>query len=89
MPQKKLLKATFTNERILIMKSDATNALYDKSRFGTPLGNGKLQLSLLEALYLIEKSSLIVVDGRNHEIDPDKFIKKAKKGLGHASKPFI
>lgn len=79
MPQRKQLKAVFTNEQILIEKSDATRALYDKSSFGTFLSNEALQLSLLEALYLIEKGTLVVVDGRNKEIDSDRFIKKAKK----------
>ena len=34
---------------------------------------------MLEAAYLIEKGRLIVLDGRNKEIDFDKFLKKARK----------
>ena len=79
MPPKKLLKSIFTDERIVTEKNDVARALYDKSSFGSLLSNGKLQFSLLEALYLIEKGTLVVVDGRNKEINPDNFIKKAKK----------
>ena len=79
MPLKKKLKARFTDERILIEKSDTARGLYDKSRFGSQLSDGRIHLSLLEALYLIEKKTLFVFDGRNKEIDFDKFTKKAKK----------
>ena len=79
MPSKEISRAIFSGELILTEKSDAAKLLYDKGRFGNLLANGKVQLSLLEAAYLLEKGTLIMVDGRNKEIDSDKFIKKAKK----------
>ncbi len=79
MAKKNIVKAIFAEERVLTEKSDSARVFYDKSRFGNILENGKLQLSLLEALYLIEKENLIVLDGRNKEIDFDKFIKKSKR----------
>ena len=43
------------------------------------LSSGKVQLSLLESLYLIEKNKIEVLDGRNKVIIFEKFIKKARK----------
>lgn len=79
MVTKKTIKATFAEERVITEKSDAAMSLYDKSRFGSILNNKKIQLSLLESLYLLEKGNLIILDGRNKEIPFEKFIKKAKK----------
>jgi len=77
-PQKKI-KAILAKERVITESSDEARELYNKSRYGTLLDNGKVQLSLLEALYLIEKKKLIVMDGRNKEIEFDRFLKKAQK----------
>ena len=73
------IKAIFAGERVLVEKSDKANELYDKSRFGNILEGGKLQLSLLEALYLIEKNRIYAVDGRGKEINFESFLKKAQK----------
>ena len=75
----KIVQALFSKGRILTEVSDASRDLYDQSRFVAPLENGRIQLSLLETFYLIEKKKLEVLDGRNTSIDPEKFIKKAKK----------
>ena len=73
------VKAAFAAERVITENSDAARDLYNQSRFGSILDNQKVQMSLLEAMYLIEKERLIVVDGRNKEISYDGFLKKAKK----------
>lgn len=73
------IKALYAQERVLTESSDASRELYDKSRYGNVLEGGKLQLSLLEALYLIEKKKIYVVDGRGKEIDFENFLKKAQK----------
>jgi len=74
-----VVKAIFARERVIAESSDKSRELYDKSRFGSLLENGKLQLSLLEALYLMEKGKICVVDGRSKEINFEKFLKKAQK----------
>jgi tRNA-intron endonuclease len=79
MASKKRLRAIFLDERVLLEKEEAARALYDKSRFGTPLSDGKIQLSFLEAMYLLEKKTISVFNGRNKELIFDTFIKKAKK----------
>jgi len=51
--------------------------LYDKSRFGE-LVDGKIQYSLVEALYLVEKAKLTVKEDKK-TIKKDDFIKLSQK----------
>ena len=74
-----LVRAIFAKERVLLEPSDESREFYNKSRFGSLLDDGKLQLSLLESLYLMEKGKIEIVDGRNKEIKFEKFLKKAQK----------
>ena len=76
---KEVVKATFSAERAITENSDAARDLYNQSRFGSILDNQKVQLSLLEALYLIDHGKLIVVDGRGKEISDDSFLRRAKR----------
>jgi|TARA_Y100000310_G_scaffold269156_1_gene282142 tRNA-intron endonuclease len=76
---KKEITAFFSRERVLTENSDEARELYNQSRFGSVVEDGKVQLSLLEALYLMEKGRLKVVDGKNHKITFEKFLKKAQK----------
>src|SRR3989338_4430040 len=73
------VKAIFARERILTESSDAARELYNQNRYGVLLEDGRVQLSLLEALYLIEKLKLIILDGKNKEINKESFIKKSTK----------
>ena len=72
------IKAYLENERILTEDSDAGRELYNKSRYGK-LSDNKIQLSFIEAAYLMEKGKITVLDKKNREIKRDAFIKKAKK----------
>ena len=74
-----LIKTTFARERVLTESSDAARDLYSQSAFGTVLEDGKVQLSLTEALFLHEKKKIIILDGKNKPIEFEKFIKKASK----------
>ncbi|MCP3686270.1 MAG: tRNA-intron lyase [bacterium] len=74
-----LIKAFFAREHVLTEDSDAARELYNQSRYGKITKDNKVQLSLLEALYLIEKKKIKVYDGRNKEIEQEKFIKKSTK----------
>lgn len=77
--EKTPVKAIFIRERILTESSDDARLLYDQSRYGSLLEDGKVQLSLLEGLYLMDKRKIKVVDGRNKEIDFQKFLRKAQR----------
>ena len=68
----------FHNQYVVFPPSDEARELYNSSRFGKMLESGKLQLSLCEALFLVEKEKIIVVDGRHREINDEQLQKKAK-----------
>ena len=76
---KEVVNATFTDERVITEDSDLARELYNKSRYGAMTKDNKVQLSFIEALYLLEKERVIILDGKNKEIPADKFIKKATK----------
>ena len=76
---KEPVKAYFSNERVLTESSDLSRDLYNQSRYGELLDDGRVQLSLIEALYLIEKKKIIVYDSRNKIINFETFLKKAQK----------
>jgi len=76
---KQLIQAEFAKERVLTENSDQARDLYNTSRFGKILASGRVQLSLLEAIYLVDKERLEVLDGRNKPISQEKFLKKASK----------
>ena len=73
------VKSTFSNERVITESSDNARELYNQSRYGELLDDGRVQLSLIESLYLIEKKRLFVYDSRNKEINFEAFLKKSQK----------
>ncbi len=79
MPTKPLIKATFTKEQILSEDSEAARDLYNNNVFGTVVSKKRVDLSFVEALYLIQKGRLKVFDGRKKELSEEEFIKKAMK----------
>lgn len=76
---KEPVKAYFSNERVLTESSDLARELYNQSRYGELLDDGRVQLSLIEAMYLIEKKRILVHDSRNNLIESGTFLKKAQK----------
>ncbi|MFP4119183.1 MAG: tRNA-intron lyase [Candidatus Woesearchaeota archaeon] len=77
--KKPVIHTTFARERVLTEASDSARELNNKGAFGTLLEDGKVQLSLTEALYLLEKNKIIIVDGNNRPLDFEKFVRKASK----------
>lgn len=73
------VKAELSDDNIITENSDVARDLYKNSAYGSELEDGRLQLSLIEGMYLLEKKKLIIVDGRNKEISKDNFLKKARK----------
>ena len=72
-------------QRVITDSTDAARDLYNQSRFGTLLEDGKVQLSLLEALYLVEKGRLQVNDSQGKCITFENFVKRAvKEEIGRA-----
>lgn len=73
-----IVKAALMKERVLTEDSDEAREFYSQSRFGT-IQEGKVQLSLLEALYLVEKKKLEVYLTTKKALTFDALLKKAQK----------
>lgn len=73
------VKALFASERVVTENSEEARDLYNQSRYGILLETGQLQLSLHEALYLLEKGRIEIQDQRKKIIDLTEYLKKAKK----------
>ena len=76
---KEIVEGIFANERVITESTDDARELYNQSRFGIILDGGKVQLTLIEGLYLTEKGRLAIKDKRNKPISQEDFIKKAQK----------
>jgi tRNA-intron endonuclease len=77
--EKTQIRAELITGKVLTEVSDTSRELYNQSRYGILLDNGRLQLSLIESLYLMEKNTIVVYKTKNKKIDFDEFSKKAKK----------
>jgi tRNA-intron endonuclease, archaea type len=76
--KKEIVKSMFARERVITESSDDARNFYARSSFGTIIEAGRVQLSLLEALYLLEKGKLEIID-RKKKISSEDFISRAKK----------
>ena len=75
---KSAVKAFLIKEgKVMTENSNEAREFYNQSRFGQLLEDNKVQLSLIEALYLSEKGKLVVLDGKNNPIAFDTFLKKS------------
>ena len=77
--KKEKVKALFAKERVITENSDAARDFFSQSRFGVVLEDGKIQLSLHEALYLLEKGRILIKDYRGKELDLQGYLSKAKR----------
>jgi len=73
--KKLVIKATFSGEYLYSNKKEAFS-LYEQSRFGEPK-DGKIFYSPVEVLYLIEKTKLILSQGKK-KISFDKLLDELK-----------
>jgi tRNA-intron endonuclease, archaea type len=76
--KKDKVKAIYAHERVLTESSDEARTFYAKSAYGQMIEGGKVQLSLPEALYLLEKGKLELFDGKK-KVSSEEFIRKARK----------
>lgn len=60
----KKAKVFISEERIISESGDEARELYVQSRFGTMVPEGKVQFSLLEAVYLVEKNKIELFKGK-------------------------
>ncbi|MFH2021132.1 MAG: tRNA-intron lyase [archaeon] len=77
--KKDMIKALFFNDIIVSENSPIAAELFNTSRYGILKDNGKLQLSLIEGLYLAGKERIEIFDRRSHMITYDDLLKKSTK----------
>jgi tRNA-intron endonuclease len=77
MPTSRKINAHFLGRIVIAENKNLAKELYDKSRFGE-LVDKKIQYSLVEALYLIEKMKLVIKEDKK-SVKQDDFIKMAIK----------
>ncbi len=77
--KKVLIKALMAGERVITEASDDARELYNQSRFGSISESGKIELSLLEGFYLMEKGKLDVKSDAGRKISFETFLRKARK----------
>ena len=61
---KKKVHGCFIRERVLLEKCSGASLLFHKHGYGGKLEDKSIQLSLYEALYLLEKNKISIKDGR-------------------------
>lgn len=79
LPKKPDIKALFSKDNIFTENSPAARELYNLNRFGDLKEDGRVQLSLLEMIYLFTKGKILVVNGREKELTRDQIWKQARK----------
>ena len=67
-----------TGQRVVSDETNASRNLYDQSRFGE-IKEGKIQYSLVEALFLYEKGKVNIKNDKGKELNLDSFVKLATK----------
>jgi tRNA-intron endonuclease, archaea type len=78
-PTKPTIRALLSDAQVLLENNDAARDLYNASRFGELDPNGNVQLSLVEALYLVEKEKIAVQKTKQKAYTYAEFLKKVKK----------
>ena len=77
--QQEPIKAILSDQHVITENSDVARELYNKSRFGGKLDNGQIQLSLHEALYLLQRDKIEVITPDKEPVTFNDFISKAKE----------
>lgn len=79
-PMKEKVKGFLSRDRILTENTDAAREFFNQSRFGAMLEGGRVQLSLLEGLYLMEAGKLEIKEAKGKkEVSFESFLKKAER----------
>ncbi len=77
--RKRVILAVLGGEKVITESSDEARELYNQSRFGSLVENGKVELSLLEALYLMEKGRLLVKSDSGRPLSFESYLRRARK----------
>ncbi len=74
----KLMEVKLLKDRLISEDTDEARDLYSQSRFGE-IVEGKVELSFYEALYLLEKKKINIIDYRKNKLTSHVLTKKAQK----------
>lgn len=74
----KKIKATLMENRVIIFDKELSKELFEKEFYGKPFGEA-LQLSFVEALYLMQKQKLEIKDINDKKISKTDFLRIAEK----------
>lgn len=73
---KVLPQGILQKKSVVVVDPKEANKLYQHGCFGKPLSRGGLQLSPVEALFLVENNKMTVGDSRGNELDFKSLLKK-------------
>jgi tRNA-intron endonuclease len=76
---KKQVVAFFSETKVITESTDEAREFYNQSRFGCMTESGKVELSLLEGLYLFEKGKLLIKSEAGRKMAFELYVRKAKK----------
>ncbi|HIH24743.1 TPA: tRNA-intron lyase [Candidatus Woesearchaeota archaeon] len=82
---RQMIVGRLVGQRVILDSSDPARDLYSQSRYGTVVSGGRVQLSLLEGLFLLEKEKIVVKDGRSRTLSHDALLAAGKRGDKSAS----
>jgi len=71
-----MITAELDGQRVI--GGEDAKPLYDQSRFGKLLKN-KVEFSLLESMYLVEKKKIEVIDGKGKVYDKERLLKAFRR----------
>lgn len=77
--KKKVVTGIFADTHVITENSDEAREFYNQSRFGTLSESGAVELSLLEALYLTQRSRLDIKGPSGRKMKFESFLRKARK----------
>lgn len=69
-----IIDGIFKNNKIEILNSPTAQSLYEKNYFGTLLPDNSLELDVLEALLLIERSRIKIFDENKKEMTAEQIL---------------
>lgn len=76
---KKQVIGFLSETKVITESTDEAREFYNQSRFGCMTESGKVELSLLEGLYLFEKGKLLIKSETGRKMAFELYVRKAKK----------
>jgi len=81
--------ATFLEDRVIAWDAEASGALYTRGFYGKMLDPERLQLSLVESLYLFSRGIIVVRDRKGKVFSFGEFVEKASEIEGSFLRKYL